>query len=219
MAELVAQLVTWATNVIAEVGYAGVALLIALEAVFPPIPSEVILPLSGSLSASGKFNVFVMVASATVGSLGGASMLYGIGRWGGERRIGDWLDRYGKWLLLSRSDLDRSREWFARYGSPAVLIARVIPGMRSFVSVPAGLARMPYGRFLVFTAIGSALWDGALVGAGYFLGKNWSRVQGWIAPLGPLVYGFIALLLVLFIGRRLWSRFGPQRGRTTGDGQ
>ena len=134
MAELVAQLVTWATNVIADVGYAGVALLIALEAVFPPIPSEVILPLSGSLSAAGKFNVFLMVAAATLGSLGGASMLYGIGRWGGERRIGDWLDCYGKWLLLSRSDLDRSREWFVRYGSPAVLIARVIPGMRSFVS-------------------------------------------------------------------------------------
>jgi membrane protein DedA with SNARE-associated domain len=143
-------------------------------------------------------------------------MLYGIGRWGGESRIGDWLDRYGKWLLLSRSDLVRSREWFARYGSPAVLIARVIPGMRSFVSVPAGLAQMPYGRFLVFTAIGSAMWDGALVGAGYFLGKNWDQVEGWLAPIGPLVYGFIALLVVLFVGRRLWSRFGPARAEDAG---
>ena len=209
MGEIVAQLVTWATNVIAGIGYAGVALLIALEAVFPPIPSEVILPLSGSLSAAGEFNVFLMVGAATLGSLGGASMLYGIGRWGGERRIGDWLDRYGKWLLLSRSDLDRSREWFARYGSPAVLIARVIPGMRSFVSVPAGLARMPYGRFLVFTAIGSAMWDGALVGAGYYLGKNWNQVQGWLAPIGPIVYGFILLLVVVFVARRLWAKFGP----------
>jgi membrane protein YqaA with SNARE-associated domain len=171
MGELVAQLVTWATNVIAGIGYAGVALLIALEAVFPPIPSEVILPLSGSLSAAGEFNVFLMVAAATLGSLGGASMLYGIGRWGGERRIGDWLDRYGKWLLLSRSDLDRSREWFARYGSPAVMIARVIPGMRSFVSVPAGLARptgaprrgaadpsagLPVGLQLIAPALGEA---------------------------------------------------------------
>jgi membrane protein DedA with SNARE-associated domain len=89
------------------------------------------------------------------------------------------------------------------------MIARVIPGMRSFVSVPAGLARMPYGRFLVFTAIGSAVWNGALVGAGYYLGKNWNQVQGWLAPIGPLVYGFIALLLALFVGRRLWTRFGP----------
>ena len=101
---------------------------------------SIILPLAGSLSASGQFNLFLMVAAATIGSLGGASILYSIGRWGGENRIGNWLDRYGKWFLLSRSDLERSREWFARYGSPAVLIARVIPGMRSFVSVPAGLA-------------------------------------------------------------------------------
>src|SRR5438552_192189 len=183
MGEFIAQLVTWATSVVAAVGYPGVAVLIALEAVFPLIPSEIILPLAGSLSASGQFNLFLMVAAATIGSLGGASILYSIGRWGGENRIGNWLDRYGKWFLLSRSDLDRSRQWFARYGSLTVLICRFIPGMRTFVSVPAGLVEMPYGRFLVFTAIGSAVWDGALVGAGYFLGKNWKQVEGWIAPL------------------------------------
>lgn len=209
MGDLVAQLVSWATDVIATVGYVGVALLIGLEAVFPPIPSEVILPLSGSLSAAGRFNVLLMEAAATVGSLMGASILYSIGRWGGEKRIGDWLDRYGKWVLLSRADLDSSRTWFAKHGRPAVLVARVIPGMRSFVSVPAGLALMPYGRFLVFTAIGSAMWNGALIAAGYFLGKNWDEVQGWIAPLGPLVYGFIAVLLAWFVGRRLWAKFGP----------
>src|SRR3954469_2647658 len=209
MGELIGQLVAWATDVIAAIGYVGVALLIALEAVFPPIPSEVILPLSGSLSAAGRFNVFLMLAAATIGSCMGASILYGLGRWGGERRIGDWLDRYGKWFLLSRSDLESSRTWFARHGRPAVLVARVIPGMRSFVSVPAGLASMPYGRFILFTAIGSAIWDGALIGAGYFLGKNWSQVEGWIAPIGPLVYGFIVLLLGWFVGRRLWAKFGP----------
>src|SRR5918912_3155663 len=99
MGEIVAQLVTWATNVIAAIGYAGVALLIALEAVFPPIPSEVILPLSGSLSAAGEFNIFLMVAAATLGSLGGASMLYGIGRGGGERPHGGWVRPHGKGLL------------------------------------------------------------------------------------------------------------------------
>ena len=213
MGELIAQLVTWATSVVAAVSYPGVAVLIALEAVFPLIPSEIILPLAGSLSASGQFNLFLMVAAATIGSLGGASILHSIGRWGGENRIGNWLDRYGKWFLLSRSDLDRSREWFARYGSLTVLICRFIPGMRTFVSVPAGLVEMPYGRFLVFTAIGSAVWDGALVGAGYFLGKNWKQVEGWIAPLGPIVYGFIFLLLALFVGRRLWTKFGPAADR------
>src|SRR5204862_3149690 len=166
MGELVAQLVTWATNVIADVGYPGVAFLIALEAVFPPIPSEVILPLAGSLSASGEFNFFLMVVAATIGSVIGASVLYSMGRWGGENRIGNWLDRYGKWILLSRTDLDRSREWFVRYGSLTVLICRFVPGMRTFVSVPAGLALMPWGRCLVFTAIGSAVWVGSRLGAG-----------------------------------------------------
>jgi membrane protein DedA with SNARE-associated domain len=176
--------------------------------------------LSGSLSASGTFNVFLVLAASTLGSLGGASILYSLGRWGGETRIGGWLDHYGKWLLLSRADLVNSRTWFARHGNYAVLVARVIPGMRSFVSVPAGLALMPYGRFLVFTAIGSAMWNGALIAAGYFLGKNWHQVEGWIAPLGPIVYGFIALLILVFVGRRLWAKFRPgaeDQGSETSD--
>lgn len=214
MADLIAHLITWASDVVATIGYAGIALLIALEAVFPPIPSEVILPLSGSLSAAGRLNVFLALAASTLGSLGGASILYGIGRWGGETRIGGWLDRYGKWFLLSREDLINSRIWFAKHGRWAVLVARVIPGMRSFVSVPAGLALMPYGRFLVFTAIGSAMWNGALIGAGYYLGKNWDQVKDWIAPIGPLVYGFIVLVVGTFVGRRLWTKFGPPSKRS-----
>ena len=209
MGELLERIVTWALEVIATVGYPGIAFLIALEQVFPPIPSELILPLSGSLSASGRFNFAAALAAATVGSLTGASVLYGIGRWGGARRIGDWLDRYGKWMLLSRDDLDKSRVWFARYGSLTVLIARFIPGMRTFVSVPAGLALMPYWRFLLFTAIGSGLWNAGLIGAGYYLGKNWEQVKDWLAPFGPLIYVIMVLVLGLFVGRRLWARFGP----------
>lgn len=217
MGQLVAQLVTWATAVIAALGYAGIAVLIALESVFPPIPSEVILPLSGSLSASGTFNVWMVLLSSILGSVVGASMLYSIGRFAGERRIGAFLDRYGKWLLLSRDDLDRSRVWFARYGNIAVLIARVVPGMRSIVSIPAGLSEMHYGRFCLFTALGSGVWNGGLVWAGYFLGKNWNAVEGWLAPLGPIVYGFIFLLLGTFVARRLWSRYGPPARRSVGE--
>lgn len=213
MGDLIPQLVAWATDVIHTIGYPGIALLIALEAVFPPIPSEVIMPLGGSLSANGTFNVFLVLLAATIGSCMGASILYSLGRWGGEERLGRWLDRYGKWLLLSRADLYSSRAWFARHGTPAVLVARVIPGMRSIVSIPAGLALMPYGRFLLLTAIGSSIWNGALIGAGYYLGKNWEQVQGWIAPFGPIVYGFIILLLLLFVSRRLWTKFGPPSRR------
>ena len=113
-----------------------------------------------------------MLAFATLGSLAGASILYSIGRWTGERRIGDWLDRYGKWLLLSRDDLYCSRLWFYKHGNTAVLVARVIPGMRSISSIPAGFSLMPYPRFALFSNIGSAMWDGALIGAGQHPGQE-----------------------------------------------
>src|SRR5438105_8470829 len=143
MGDFIAQLVTWAIGVISTIGYPGITFLIALEAVFPLSPSEVVLSLAGSLSATGRFDYPVVLAAATLGSLVGASILYGIGRLGGEERIGGWLDRYGKWLLLSREDLLNSRVWFRKYGSISVMVARVIPGMRTIVSIPAGLAHMP----------------------------------------------------------------------------
>jgi membrane protein DedA with SNARE-associated domain len=209
MGDFIAQLVTWAIGVISTIGYPGITFLIALEAVFPLTPSEVVLSLAGSLSATGRFNFVAVLASATLGSLIGASILYGVGRLGGEERIGNWLDRYGKWLLLTRDDLQGSRAWFRKYGSVSVMLARIIPGMRTIVSVPAGLAHMPYPEFLLFTGIGTTLWNGVLVGAGYFLGNNWDQVQGWLAPIGPIVYGIMFLVIFAFIGRRLWTRFGP----------
>lgn len=202
------QLGIWAIDVISAIGYPGITLLIALESILPILPSEIVLALSGSLSASGRFNIFVVLLVSLLGSLSGASFWYAVARWNGETRLGDWLDLYGKWLLLSRADLDSSRRWFARYGAVTVAACRVIPGMRTIVSVPAGLTGMPYGRFLLFTALGSSIWNGTLILAGYLLGKNWSQVEGWLAPFGPIVYGFIALLVIIFVARRLWARFG-----------
>lgn len=165
MSEIVEQIVVWATEIISTLGYIGVAFLVALETVVPPIPSEIILPLAGSLSATGRFNIVLVIIAATIGSVGGASFLYGISRWAGETRVESWIDRYGKWILLSRNDLDRSRQWFSRHGGLTVLIARVIPTIRSLVSIPAGLSSMPFLRFLIFTTIGSLIWNVALVGA------------------------------------------------------
>jgi membrane protein DedA with SNARE-associated domain len=209
MGDLIPQLITWATDIIRTIGYPGIAFLVAAEAVFPPVPSEVILPLAGSLAANGTFNPFFVLLSAVIGSCLGATLLYSVGRWGGETRIAGWLDRYGKWVLLSSSDLYTTKAWFGKHGTWAVLVARVLPGMRTFVSIPAGLVSMPYPRFVLLTAIGSGVWNGFLVGAGYFLGKNWDQVQGWIAPFGPIVYGIIILLVLVFVGRRLWTKFGP----------
>ncbi len=122
--------------------------------------------------------------------------------------MGPWLDRYGKWVLLDRSDLDKARRWFARHGSIAVLIARILPGLRTIVSIPAGLALMPYPRFLLFTAIGSALWNGALIGFGYYLGANWDQVKSLLEPFGLVIYGLIFALVLTFVVLRLRSKFG-----------
>lgn len=214
MSNLIPNLLEWVTEVINTIGYPGIAFLIALETVFPPIPSEIILPLGGSLSASGQFNFFFVLIAATIGSIVGATILYGVGLWGGEERIGKWLDRWGKWVLLDREDLRKAREWFTRHGTYAVLIARLIPGLRSIVSIPAGFARMPYGRFVILTAVGSALWNAALMGAGYYLGQNWEIVEGWIGPFGYLVYGTVILVVVAFVLRRLWVKFGPPSRRS-----
>jgi membrane protein DedA with SNARE-associated domain len=206
MDSIVEHLVQWVTDVINAFGYVGVAFLIALESIFPPIPSELILPLGGSLAATGQFNFFLVLLSATVGSVAGASVLYGVGRWAGGGRIGRWLDRHGKWLLLSRADLDHTTAWFHKHGTWAVLTARLIPGLRSLISIPAGISEMPILRFLLLTAIGSATWNGALIGAGYFLGSNWHQIERWLDPVSPIVYGLLILAAVFFFGKRLWSQ-------------
>lgn len=192
-----------------SLGYLGIAFVIALEVIIPPIPSELFLPLAGNLVFNKQLDFSLVVISATIGSVLGSSALYGISRWAGDKRVGGWIDRYGKWMLVTRDDLEKSRRWFGRYGRQAVLIARVIPGMRSIISVPAGLAGMSFSHFLIFTTLGSILWNFTLVGAGFLLGKNWHNVEAWIDPISPFVYAAIILAVVLFIGKRLWDKFGP----------
>jgi membrane protein DedA with SNARE-associated domain len=209
MGEFVEQVVKWASDIIVLLGYPGVALLEALESFFPPIPSEIVLPLSGSLVASGRFDFIIVLLVSTVGSIAGIGALYGMARWLGAERVENWLDRYGKWVLLSRSDLKRAQKWFDRNGAVAVLIARLIPGGRSLISVPAGVAGMPAWQFFLFTTLGSGIWNFVLIGAGFLLGQNWRMVETTLSPLSPLIYGVIAVATVYIVGKRLWSRFGP----------
>lgn len=204
----VGSVVDWTQKVIAALGYPGLAALIALEGFFPLVPSELILPLAGSLAARGQLALPLLLLAAVTGSVISASTLYALARWGGERRVGDLLDRWGRWLLLSRADLDRTRAWFARRGPLMVLVGRFTPGLRTLISVPAGLAGMPYPRFLLYTALGSSIWNGGLLTAGWFLGANWPRVQGWLAPIAPLIY----LTLLILAGAFFWRRFATRHG-------
>ena len=157
-------LVDWVTGVIEALGYLGIAVLAALENILPPIPSEVILRLSGFLAGQGRYWLPAVVLAATLGSVVGALVRYVLGRRLGERRVRRLVRRYGRWLTIGEDDLDRAQEWFDRHGPAVVFFGRLIPVIRSIVSVPAGIGRMPLGRFVLSTALGSALWNGVLVG-------------------------------------------------------
>lgn len=173
----------WVFDTIQTLGYAGLALLLLIENLFPPIPSEVVLPLAGFLVSRGELGFLGALIASTLGSLVGASILYGLGRWGGRALV----LRHGAKLRVSAEDLDRAESWFAKYGDAVVLVARVVPFARSVVSIPAGISVMPPVRFAVLTALGSAAWNAALIGAGYSLGANWSRVSSWAGTYSDVV--------------------------------
>jgi membrane protein DedA with SNARE-associated domain len=190
----------WAESVMESLGALGVGLLIALETLFPPLPSELVLPLAGFTASRGELGLVPVVVMATAGSLAGALVLYGLGRRLGHDRVRRLV---GRLPLVEVEDLDRAAGWFARHGAKAVLFGRMVPVVRSLVSVPAGVERMPLPRFCFYTALGSAVWNSSFVLAGYLLREKWhdaERFADWVG-WGVLVVG--AVWLVRFVVTRL----------------
>jgi membrane protein DedA with SNARE-associated domain len=195
----------WITSVVDSIGAAGVGLLIALENVFPPIPSEVVLPFAGFSAARGELNVVLAWAAATAGSVLGAYVLYGIAARIGYDRLHELAGR--PWFLLfSEDDLARGERFFRDHGDKVVLLARFVPLLRSVVSVPAGFARMPLVRFTALTAIGSGIWNAVFLYAGYRLGADWAKVQQWLGPVGIAIAVALALAVALLVARQLKHR-------------
>lgn len=181
----------WIVNVVRTLGYPGVALLTFLENVVPPIPSELIMPLAGFIAARDGFTVWGAIAAGTGGSLAGAVAWHWIGRRVGEARVRDFFRRHGRWAGLTGTDVDRSMEWFRRRGRIAVLIGRLIPAVRTFISLPAGFAGMPFVPFLLYSLIGTAAWTAALTYAGVLLGRNYDAVKDYLSPASWVVVGGI----------------------------
>ncbi len=187
----------WVLDVIGALGYIGLALLLVAENLFPPIPSEVVLPLAGFLVGRGDLSLWGAIFAATFGSVAGALVLYGLGRWGGRRLV----LRYGQWLRVDEKGLKDAEGWFRRYGDWVVLFARVVPVARSIVSIPAGTMKMPVLRFVLLTTLGSAVWNSILIGAGVVLGANWQAVEGWMGSYSDvvLIVGTVAVALFLLL--------------------
>ena len=193
-------LLGWAERVITALGEWGVGLLVLLETVFPPLPSEVILPLAGFLTSQGAISLPLVVLSATAGAWLGALLLYGLGaRLGLERSI----RVLARLPLVDREDFERAAGWFDRHGRASIFFGRLVPGVRSLISLPAGAARMPVLSFTVFTLAGSGLWNALLIGAGAALGGSYGTVARYADLLNYLVYAAIALLVGWLVVRRV----------------
>ncbi len=195
-------MLTWITHVMNSLGYAGVALLMALENIVPPIPSEFIMPAAGYASTQGKLSFVGVVVAGAVGSAFGALPLYWLGKYVGEKRLEAWADKHGKWLAVSREDLQKAQAWFDKHGGKSVFICCLVPGVRSLISIPAGVARMRVLPFLLYELAGMTIWAGFLGYLGRLLGKNYTKVNQYLGPVSYIVLGLVAIALVVHIMRR-----------------
>lgn len=198
----------WAQGIISTLGYPGLALVMFLENVFPPIPSEIVLPLAGwlTLGDDARFTLVGVTIIGAIGSVAGAFFFYGLGRWFDERRVRYLLQRFGKWFMLSEADFDTALTWFDRYDEYVIFFGRMVPIVRSLISVPAGLARMNLVRFTLFTAVGTALWSFVLAFAGRLLGESWPIVSEVIDKYEDVVLVLGVLVVLGFFGYRFWQR-------------
>lgn len=188
---------SWIKTIIESFSYPGIMLLMLLENVFPPIPSELIMPLAGFLTTNGTLTLGGLIVAGTLGSVAGAIVLYYVGRQIGGERLRAWSDRHGRWVGLSSADLDKSDEWFKRHGGKTVLLGRLVPGVRSLISIPAGVSKMDLRVFLVYTTLGSAGWTAALAYAGRLLGNKYEQVEHVIGPVSTVIVVGIVVTLVI----------------------
>ena len=209
---MLGDLATWVQDVINQFGYFGVALLVIIENVFPPIPSEIVLPFAGFVAQQGSgaaqsdTSVIGMMIAATIGSVVGALILYFVSAAIGPDRLRAFVEKFGKWFGVKSSDLVRAEAWFDRRSLLAVLVGRCVPLIRSIVSIPAGFRRMKLSSFVVLTAIGSAVWNIALIGAGAVLKDQWDRVGDYVGVFQWVVVAAIIVVLAKFVLSRIKRR-------------
>ena len=196
----------WVEQIISSMGYVGLFLVMFLENVFPPIPSEVVLPLAGSLTLTGRFSIFWITVIGMMGSLTGAFLFYGLGKWLGEPRVRTIIEKYGRYALLSTNDLDRSLEWFDKYDDWVIFFSRMVPIVRSLISIPAGIASMNITKFSFFTILGTALWSFLLALGGRLLGEQWPLIAEFINTYQNIVLVIAIAAVLLFIGSRLFKK-------------
>jgi membrane protein DedA with SNARE-associated domain len=203
LAELLDQIRIIIEEVIRGLGYPGIAIVMLLENLVPPIPSELVMPFAGFLVADRSMTFVGVVIAGTIGSGLGALFIYYLGRELRYDRVRDLVERYGKFLLISLEDFEKVNREFARHGKWYVLAGRLIPGVRSLISIPAGMNEMPLGNFMIYTLAGTVGWNSLLAGAGVILGSEWETILGVIAAYENILGAIFIMILLVFIARRL----------------
>ncbi|HAA4753145.1 TPA_asm: DedA family protein [Listeria monocytogenes] len=198
---------TWITSIMADFGYIGIFVLIMVENLFPPIPSEIILTFGGFMTTVTSLNVVMVIIVATLGSVVGAIILYKVASYFGKERLTKIVLKYGRILRLKESDIERAESFFLKYGSWAVFLCRMIPLIRSLISIPAGMTKMKMSRFLILTTAGSLLWNTVLIGLGAVLGESWNEIVVFMDSFSTIIYSVIAILVVVGLGFFFRARF------------
>ncbi|EAF0709604.1 TPA: DedA family protein [Listeria monocytogenes] len=198
---------TWITSIMADFGYIGIFVLIMVENLFPPIPSEIILTFGGFMTTVTSLNVVMVIIVATLGSVVGAILLYKVASYFGKERLTKIVLKYGRILRLKESDIERAESFFLKYGSWAVFLCRMIPLIRSLISIPAGMTKMKMSSFLILTTAGSLLWNTVLIGLGAVLGESWNEIVVFMDSFSTIIYSVIAILVVVGLGFFFRARF------------
>lgn len=189
----------WITDIMTSLGYWGIGFLMFAENLFPPIPSELIMPLAGFTVAQGKMSFVPAVLAGVVGTILGAFPWYYAGKFLGEERLKQLADKYGKWITVSGEDIDKATRWFNRFGKKAVLLGRLVPGVRTLISLPAGLSEMPLAPFLIYSTLGTTAWVMILTFLGYVLGDNYELVEEYLGPVSKIVLVFLVVSLIAWV--------------------
>ncbi|MDD4382475.1 MAG: DedA family protein [Candidatus Dojkabacteria bacterium] len=201
---MISTIIDWLVGAISTLGYPGVAIAMFLESFFAPIPSEMILPFSGFVCARDGMNIYITIIVASLAAYLGTLPFYFIGRWG-KNGVDKFLRKFGKYLFIPASDLDKGYKAFDKYGNGIVFLGRLIPIVRTVISFPAGVAKMNFGIFSLYTFLGSLLWSSILALSGFLLGENWDVVGGYVSKYEKAIYVLFIILAVVYLVRGIYK--------------
>ena len=196
----------WIISIMEQLGYFGIALLMFLDNVFPPIPSEVIMPSAGFAASKGQLLLSGVIIAGSIGSLVAAALLYWVGRRIPNQSIFNWVDRYGKYLFIKSEDVKKALDWFEKYGHRVVFFGRMIPAVRSLISIPAGMSHMPFWKFMLYSGVGTIIWTTFLACVGYYFGNNIELMQQIFSRVGYVIIAIVFILVAYFFYKKSKAR-------------